>query len=115
MNKVLDFYDSDYGRDFEVSCNIPYDWCPGAWDAPDSIYWKSSIWFKAYDVNAGTEYDETERFRNEGYEFECLIRLELNRDGHSELTELAKFGARNIDEAERLLQAAADAIFEEES
>ena len=98
------FEDCDYYRDFEACCDLP-EW----WNATDEDYYTYYIWFKAYDTTHHEDEHE-ERLHKSGYEFECCVFLAwqtgLMRD------EIATFPARDKKDAERLLQLAADALYE---
>ena len=107
----LHFDDCCWLRDFEAWCDVPRGWVDG-WDDPRN--WQ--IWFKAYDCEK--EFNDTEaEYRQRGYEFDCVVQLICDPiDGSGMTAEwvLAEFPARNEEEAERLLQVAADALYGEE-
>ena len=103
-----------YARDFEDCCDLPRTWAEPS-DDPDSLYQRAYIWFKAYDLLAGPYTSAGKQFSDDGYEFECLVRMRQDTPtiGFVDI-DLAHFPARNQEEAERLLQACADAIYEED-
>ena len=99
----LIFDDCDYYRDFEACCDLP-EW----WDATDEECQRYWMWFKAYDITHREDLHE-EELADKGYEFECEVVLADNWLTH---IEIAKLLARNKEEAEQLLQLAADALYE---
>ena len=110
----LDFYDSDYGRDFEAVCYWPESW-PHDIEYQDGSmdYMDGDVWFKAYDTSL-KENDEDARLFEHGYLFNCIVRIRYYTTSLYCEDVLAKFPARDKEEAERLLQVAADALYGEE-
>ena len=107
------YFDDCYcGEDFEAYCDLPEDWYGG--DDMSDLFNNGFIWFKAYDT-AEVPYDMTEEFAKDGYAFECIVRFQYDPAcGPYHEEDLAIFGARDREEAERLLQVAADALYGEE-
>lgn len=96
----LVFSECNYGEDFESVEYVPEGWPVGE---------DAFIWFKAYD----TSFCETEReteLHDAGFEFDCLVWLEHRCMGPRDYL-MESTGARNKQEAERLLQVAADALY----
>lgn len=110
----LDFYSSDYGEDFEAMSDWPNDW-PHDIEWPDGYmdYMFCDVWFKAYDTSFKAN-DEDAMLFEQGYLFNCIVRIRYYTTGLYCEDGLAKFHARNREEAERLLQVAADALYGEE-
>lgn len=110
----LHFEDSDYGEDFECACDWPEDW-PHDIEYPDGYidYMDGDVWFKAYDTSL-KENDEDATLFEQGYLFNCYVRIRYYTTGLYCEDGLAKFPARDKEEAERLLQVAADALYGEE-
>ena len=103
------WFDECYDGDFEAYCDLPDDWA----DEESPLRQDGFIWFKAYNTGIDDGYDQTTRFREEGYAYECLIRYQYDPPcGPYHEEDLAVFGAHTREEAERLLQVAADAIYE---
>lgn len=106
------FFDECYWLgDFEAWCDVSSGWVDG-WDDP--INWQ--VWFKAYDCEKQINDTETE-YWEQRYEFDCVVRLICDPFGSNGMTAewvLAEFPAKNVEEAERLLQVAADALYGEE-
>ena len=102
----LRFYDTGYLRDFYTDLDAPKGWAPN----DDEWY----VDFRAYDCT----HCESERERliyEDGYEFECTVYLRFDplfSEGCFHEWELANFNAVSIEEAERLLQVAANALYE---
>jgi len=110
----LNFDACDVGRDFEACCDLPGIWAESSND-PCSLYQRAFIWFKAYDLLVGPYTKDDARLRAEGYEFSCLVRIRSDWANIGAIDEdLGVFGARDMEEAERLLQVAADALYGEE-
>lgn len=106
MNLWFDECYSD--GDFEAYCDLPDDWA----DEDSPLREDGYIWFKAYSTGIEDDYDQTARFRAEGYAYECLIRYQYDPPhGPYREIDIATFGASSREEAERLLQTAADAIY----
>lgn len=105
----LDFYDSNYGEDFEAMT----DW-PGGWphESEDGRAF-DDVWFKAYDTSF-KENDEDAELFEQGYLFNCIVRTRNYTPSLYCEDVLAKFPAKDKEEAERLLQIAADALYREE-
>ena len=99
--------------DFCAVCNPPKD-LPVTYDewGEPSV----DIWFRAYatvhDAKCGYGHDYD--LWSEGYDYDCCCYVEVNTPSCFDGYELAHFPARNQEEAERLLQACADAIYEED-
>ena len=107
---MLDFYDSDYGKDFEAC----WDW-PEGWPHEDELeYLEDNIWFKAYDTSLCETKNDIALFE-QGYLFDCIVRACYYTPNLYCEDVLARFPARTREEAERLLQLAADALYEEEA
>lgn len=106
---MLDFYDSDYGEDFEACCYWPKDW---PHEHEDGLVF-DDVWFKAYDTSL-KENDEDTALFEQGYLFNCIVRVRYYTPSLYCEDGLAKFPAHDKEEAERLLQLAADALYEEE-
>ena len=104
MNLVFEW--CDYGDDFEAICNPPEDWM--ALDPDDEL--EMFIWFKAYDVGM-FECDRDEQLASEDYCYDCLAWVEFGWMSKREYL-LKNTPARTREEAERILQATADAIYE---
>ena len=101
----------DYGDDFETYCDLPDDWA----DEYSPLRDDGFIWFKAYDTEIEGSYDKTDRFRAEGYKYECLVRFQYDPPcGPYHEEDLAVFGAHTREEAEHLLQVAANALYGKE-
>lgn len=107
------WFDScDWGDDFEAYCDLPKDWY-GEDDTSD-LYNNGFIWFKAYDLAAGGDFDAA-KMMERGCRFECLVRFQYDPPcGPYDEETLAEFYAKDKEEAERLLQIAADALYGEE-
>ena len=108
---MLDFYDSDYGQDFEACWDWPEGW-PQNIEFPDGSmeYTDGDVWFKAYDTSL-LEADEDIALFEQGYLFNCYVRLRYNPPSPYCDDVLAHFPAHDKEEAERLLQLAADALY----
>jgi len=105
---ILMFEECDFYDDFEAICDPPDDWL--ALDPDDRL--EMFVWFKAYDSSACWGPRDSDLKAN-GYEYDCLAWVEFGYMGHREyLMENVK--ARTREEAERLLQLAADALYGKE-
>ena len=107
----LHFDDCAWLRDFEAWRDVPRGWVDG-WDDPAN--WQ--VWFKAYDCQQMTCETETDYWER-GYGFRCLVNLVCDPiEGNGVYAEwvLGEFPARDVCEAERLLQVAADALYGKE-
>jgi len=94
--------------DFNAVCDPPKDWkeaCP-SWE-DDEL----EIWFRAYTTKHRTTQHEIE-LHSRGVVYECFIEVST-RSCFNDI-ELAHFVTKDREEAERLLQLAADAIYGEE-
>lgn len=109
MSVRLDFYDSDYGKDFEAMTDWPDGWPHEITD--DGLL--DDVWFKAYDTSLKETNEDTTLYER-GYLFNCIVRVRYYTAGLYCEDVLAKFPAKNKDDAERLLQIAADALHGEE-
>ena len=109
---ALDFQSCDYGEDFEYVYDWPESW-PQNIEHPDGYmdYMDGDVWFKAYDTSLCANEEDKELFE-QGYLLNCVVRLRYYTTGLYCEDGLAKFPARDKEEAERLLQAAADALYE---
>ena len=103
----LVFNECAYGMDFESIESPPISWGIGG-DEPGDPF----IWFKAYDTSMCENYREC-KLHESGYKFDCLAWVEFGYMGRREYL-MQGIPARNQEEAERLLQACADAIYEED-
>ena len=103
----LDFYSSDYGEDFEAMTDLPNDW---PHEDDDML---NDVWFKAYDTSLKEICEDAELFE-QGYLFNCYVRVRYHANGVYCEDELAKFPARDREDAERLLKVAADALYGKE-
>ena len=93
--------------DFNACCDPPDDWRALDPDDERGIF----IWFRAYTTrHFMSNREETLWMR--GYGYDCFVEVEVDDDWCA--YELAHFSARDAEEAERLLQACADAIYEED-
>ena len=106
---VLDFYSSDYGDDFEAMLDWPKDWPTDQTQRGEF----EDVWFKAYDTSLKENDEDTELFER-GYLFNCCVRIRYYESGRYCEDYIAKFPAKDKEEAERLLQVAADALYGEE-
>lgn len=103
---MLDFYDSNYGEDFEACWDWPKDWPHKCDDA--NCY--GDVWFKAYDVSL-CERSDDDRLLERGYLFDCYVFVRYSAPEWYWEDDLAHFPAHDKEEAERLLQLAADALY----
>lgn len=110
----LDFYESGYGEDFEAAADWPKGW-PHDIEYPDGYmdYMDGDVWFKAYDTSLKENDEDVDLFR-QGYLFNCNVRIRYYTTGLYCEDGLAKFPARDKEEAERLLEIAADALYGKE-
>jgi len=100
----LIFDECDFGDDFEAICDPPKDWTEAATGDEDFF-----IWFKAYD--SGMLCCKRDRELNaEGYKYDCLAWVEFGFAKREYLLEGC--AAKTREDAERLLQAVADAIYQ---
>ena len=110
----LDFQSCDYGEDFEYVYNWPKGWPHDVEYEDGSVdYVDGDVWFKAYDTSL-KENEEDAGLFEQGYLFNCTVRLRYYTTGLYCEDFLAKFPAKDREEAERLLQVAADALYGEE-
>lgn len=110
----LDFQSSDYGEDFEYVYDWPRDWPCSIEHTDGSIdYDDGDVWFKAYDTSFKENDEDAELFEL-GYLFNCIVRIRYYTTGLYCEDVLAKFPAKDKEEAEHLLQVAADALYGEE-
>ena len=97
--------------DFNTVCNPPKDW-PVTYDdwGEPSV----DIWFRAYATvhDAKRGYGHDYDLWSAGYDYDCYVEVSTPTSFNE--YELAHFPARNQEEAERLLQACADAIYKED-
>ena len=105
MSKLY-FEHSGYGCDFEAAEYWPKGW-------PHDNYMDSDVWFKAHDTSLKENDRDAELFE-QGYLFNCEVRIRYYTSGLYCEDPLANFPARDQEEAERLLQVAADALYGEE-
>jgi len=110
----LDFYNTEYGEDFEAITDWPKGW-PHDLKSPDGYvdYSDGDVWFKAYDTSFKANHEDAELFER-GYQFNCIVRIRYYTTSLYCKDVLAKFPAKDRAEAERLLQIAADALYGEE-
>ena len=106
----LYFEDCDYGEDFESLCDLPEDWYDG--DDMSDLYNNSFIWFKAYDTSLCQSLRDESLYES-GFGFDCCVWLEVEYMGDRKYL-MDGVPAKGRTEAERLLQAAADALYGEE-
>lgn len=112
---MLDFYDSGYGNDFECVWEWPDSWPQNIEFADGSVdFYDPYIWFKAYDTSL-CENEEDAGLYEQGYLFNCIIRTRYDSSSFYCEDVLAKFPAKDREEAKRLLTLAAKAIYEEEA
>ncbi len=119
MNKLY-FEHSGYGCDFEAAEYWPKGW-PHDIEYPDGYmdYMDGDVWFKAYDTSLKENERDAELFE-QGYLFNCEVRVRYYTSGFPVQAllycedPLASFPARDQEEAERLLQVAADALYRKE-
>lgn len=96
------------GRDFAAVCGSPNNL--KALDPDDER--GMEVWFRAYDTSVAAAYSERDRMLHEnGIEFDCEVRIEFAEGCSGEDIYIAGFTAQDKQEAERLLQIAADALF----
>jgi len=110
---TLYFYDTGYGKDFDAAWDWPKGW-PHDIEYPDGSmdYMDGDVWFKAYDTSL-KENDEDKELFEQGYLFNCQVRIRYYTTGMYCEDGLAKFPARDREEAERLLTVAAAALYED--
>ena len=110
----LYFDETCYGEDFETVCDWPEGWAHGCEYPDGSIdYSESDVWFKAYDTSLCENERDRELFE-QGYGFNCVVRLRYVTSGLYCEDELASFPALDRRDAERLLQITADEIYGKE-
>jgi len=107
----LDFDEAGLRGDFCAVCNPPKDW-PVTYDE-----WGEQtieIWFWAYatEPNARKGYGKDYELWVAGYGYDCYV--DVATPAFLDAYNLAHFSARDSEEAERLLQVAADALYGEE-
>lgn len=111
---MLDFYDSHYGYDLEAWGEWPEYW-PRNIEFPDGPMDSDDcgIWFRAFNTSL-LETVEDIAFREQGYLFRCIVYASYATTNTYYEDVLARFPAHDKEEAERLLQVAANALYEEE-
>lgn len=93
--------------DFNACCNPPEDWME--LDPNDEL--EMFVWFRAYTTKHLMSSRE-EHLLEQGFEYDCFVEVETARCFNE--YELAHFPARDVEEAECLLQIAADALYGKE-
>ena len=97
------------GRDFAAVCDPPESLMALDPDGERGM----EVWFRAYDTSVAAAYNNRDSMLHEhGIEFDCEVRIEFAEGCSGEDIYLAGFTAQNEQEAERLLQIAADALYE---
>ena len=106
----LQFDSCGDGRDFAAVCDPPESLRALDPDGERGM----EVWFRAYDTMVAAEYNQcSQLLLDEGYEFDCEIKIEFAEEptGH-DIVLHDYFAAHDKKEAEYLLQAAADALYE---
>ena len=103
----LMFDEGGVAGDFNACCDPPRDWMELDPDDELGLF----IWFRAYTTDTPMN-GHGEELAADGYAYDCYVEVETNECWCA--YELAHFRARDTEEAERLLQAAADALYGEE-
>ena len=110
----LRFHDSGWFNDFEDDGDWPAGW-PHDIEYPDGSfdYGEPYVKFKAYDLT--NDWNNLEEYEwalcEQGYEFNCEVKLCYVTPALFCEDVIAHFPARDKEEAERLLQVAADALY----
>lgn len=99
------------GRDFGAVCDPPTDLKRLDPDGERGM----EVWFRAYDTSVAAAYNNRDKMLHDnGIGFDCEIRIEFAEGPSGEDIYMFGFTAQNEEEAERLLQVAADALHGEE-
>ena len=93
--------------DFNACCDPPEDWMDLDPDDELGLF----VWFRAYTTKHLVSSHE-ELLWQQGYDYDCFVEVETEACFNE--YELAHFPARDVEEAERMLQACADAIYGKE-
>jgi len=96
------------GRDFCAVCDLPESL--RALD-PDGER-EGEVWFRAYDTSVAAGWNGRDlALHNSGIEFDCEVSIQFAVGSSGEDIYLFGFTAQDRQEAERLLQTAADALY----
>ena len=104
----LVFYEGWYRGHAEAVCDPPESWMP--FEKAEEI--ELFIHFDSYELSEWAIGEDEDEMLDNGFKYICLVGVEYGKTDDFEI--LAKFPAKTNQEAERLLQIAADAIYEEE-
>lgn len=108
----LEFIPSGWGDDFEAEGGWPEGWPSDIVEDGRLDYGDPFVKFKGYDTSYQADDQERVLFAH-GYRFQCEVKLCYETDSLWCEDVISRFPARDREEAKRLLQVAADALYGE--